>query len=69
MSQLQKFKASKRCPDYKVRRLRRDLVRRVREHAEFTHDCDVAYAAMFQRVTEHNVAVAAFAPRASPVVH
>lgn len=69
MSQVQRLKASKPCPAYKVRRLRRDLISRVRQEAEFQHDCTVAYAAMVQRVVAHNVATSAYAPRASPAVH
>ena len=69
MSKLQKFKASKPCPDYKVRRIHQELIATAREFAEFQRDCDAAYAAMFERATSHNVAVGAYAARASPVVH
>lgn len=69
MSKLQKFKALKPCPDYKVRRHHRELIAKAREYAEFHRDCDVAYAAMVRGVTAHNVAVGTYAARASPAVH
>jgi len=68
MNQVQRFKAAKalrriqtRMPAYKSRRLAR----------EFDRDIDIAlqYAAMVDRVRQHNVAACAYAPRASPVIH
>jgi len=64
MRQVQIFKALRPVPRSKRLRLER-------EERAFDRDCQVAYAAMLQRVTEHNARVftGLYAPRASPSVH
>ena len=69
MSQLDKWKAAKPRPEYKLRRLCREVADRVRAEAEFQHDINVAYLAMFERIQAQNVERCVYAPRASPAVH
>ena len=63
MRQVQQFKALRPIPRSKRLRIER-------EEAAFDRDCQVAYAAMLTRVTEHNARVIGlYSPRASPAIH